>query len=359
MLPKKILDEIDVFASKNNMSEAQKKNLMQRTEERYKKMQYEQSISEPATQMTMRSYTMATQSDRLSKVTQGLPRLIEIFDARKTFEKNMIIHLKKEYNDKDKARAVAKKIKCARIRDFVVSDSIDLLEMRLEIEMEKLDMDETKEHILKHVKDIEISGRGQKLNIKPKVEDLKGMRKIKEKIFNLHISGIAEIEDVFVIKEKDSWVIHTSGASLKKVLMVDEVDISKTRSNDIYEIAEVLGIEAARNTILNEIRKTLEEQGLDVDVRHVMLLSDIMTFNGSVKAIGRYGVSGEKSSVLAKANFEETKKHLVNAAFFGEEDKLRGITENVMIGQIAPIGTGLVTLIMDPEKLKKGVKKEK
>src|SRR3989338_1329816 len=129
MLPKKILDEIDVFASKNNMSEAQKKNLMQRTEERYKKMQYEagesigivaaQSISEPATQMTMRSYTMATQSDRLSKVTQGLPRLIEIFDARKTFEKNMIIHLKEQYNTKEKAKEIALRIKSMRVADAI------------------------------------------------------------------------------------------------------------------------------------------------------------------------------------------------------------------------------------------------
>ena len=84
-----------------------------------------------------------------------------------------------------------------------------------------------------------------------------------------------------------------------------------------------------------------------------MLLADMMTFDGEIKAVGRYGVSGKKASVLARANFEETKKHLVNASFYGEADKLDGIIENILIGQIAPVGTGMIELGIDITKMKK------
>jgi DNA-directed RNA polymerase subunit A" len=120
-----------------------------------------------------------------------------------------------------------------------------------------------------------------------------------------------------------------------------------------------MGIEAARNVILNEAKAALDEQGLDVDIRHLILLSDVMTVDGDVKAIGRYGVSGGKTSVLARANFEETKKHIVNASFYGEKDDFAGVIENVLIGQLVPVGTGMVELAVDVEKIKASVKGKK
>jgi len=90
----------------------------------------------------------------------------------------------------------------------------------------------------------------------------------------------------------------------------------------------------------------LEEQGLDVDIRHVMLVADIMTSTGDVKQIGRHGISGEKSSVLARAAFEITVPNIVEAAITGESDPLKGVTENVIVGQSIPIGTGLVDIYM-------------
>jgi DNA-directed RNA polymerase subunit A" len=78
-----------------------------------------------------------------------------------------------------------------------------------------------------------------------------------------------------------------------------------------------------------------------------------MTWDGSIKDIGRYGLSGKKASVLARANFEETKKHIINASFYGENDRLDGIIENVIVGQLVPIGTGMVKLAIDVEKMKK------
>lgn len=310
------------------------------------------------THNTMRSYTMASQSDRLSKVTHGLPRLIEIFDTRKSFEKNMIIYLKPEYNTKEKAREVANMIKESRVSDIIISDSIDLAENSIEIELENdSDREATKAVVEKHIKDAEISMRGRKIVIKLSRDNIKNLRKLKVKILRLHIKGIQSIENVVVIKDNDDWIIQTTGSNLKKVLQIDHVDISRTKTNDINQVYEVLGIEAARNMILQETLNTLGEQGLDVDMRHILLLADMMTFDGTVRDIGRYGVSGKKSSVLARANFEETKKHLINASFSGETDKLEGIIENIIVGQIAPIGTGMVKLGIDMEKMKQMAKK--
>ncbi len=305
------------------------------------------------THNTMRSYTLASQSDRLSKVTQGLPRLIEIFDARKTFEKNMIIYLREQYNTKEKAKEIASRIKAMHVSDVIKYHSIDLIEMRIELDLESENYRESIKKIVdKYLKGCEISFRGTKVYVKPKKDDLKNLRKIRNKLLKFHIAGVKGIDDVVIVKEGDFWVIQTTGTNLKKILLMNEVDLFRTRTNDVHQVYEILGIEAARNVVLNESRETLDEQGLDVDLRHLMLLADTVTFDGEVKAIGRYGVSGKKSSVLAKANFEETKRHLINASFYGETDTLEGVIENIMIGHIAPIGTGMIELAIDTEKMK-------
>ena len=119
------------------------------------------------------------------------------------------------------------------------------------------------------------------------------------------------------------------------------------------EVAEALGIEAARFVIIQEAKGVLEEQGLDVDIRHIMLVADLMTTTGEIRQIGRHGISGEQSSVLARAAFEVTVSHLIQASVLGEEDKLRGITENVILGQMIPMGTGSIDLYMTPPKTSK------
>ena len=241
------------------------------------------------------------------------------------------------------------KIKSLKMSDIIVYDSIDLVNLQIEVELEKESYKEgAKELLDKHAKDCEVTMRGKNIYIKPKKENVKNLRKLKNKLLKLHTEGIKGIENVVVIREGDDWVIQTTGTNLKKVLRVEGVDSA---------VYEVLGVEAARNVILQESKETLDEQGLDVDVRHLMLLSDMMTFDGTIKDIGRCGVSGKKASVLARANFEETKKHLVNASFYGEKDKLEGIIENVLVGQIAPVGTGMVELAIDMEKMKKSIKK--
>jgi DNA-directed RNA polymerase subunit A" len=124
-------------------------------------------------------------------------------------------------------------------------------------------------------------------------------------------------------------------------------------TNNIHEIAKVLGIEAARTAIINEAAYTLRQAGLDVDIRHIMLVSDVMTVDGEIRAIGRYGIAGAKGSVLARANFEETIKHLTKAAVTNEIDHLESIVENVMINQVVPAGTGMFELTFRPSGKRK------
>jgi DNA-directed RNA polymerase subunit A' len=186
--------------------------------------------------------------------------------------------------------------------------------------------------------------KGDTLQIKPKKADT--LKKMLSKISAFHVKGVADIKRVLVTEESGEWVIRTDGSNLSKVLEIVGVDTSRTTTNNVHEIAKTLGIEAARNALIHEAKGVLEEQGLDVDVRHVMLVADMMASTGEVQQIGRHGISGKKTSVLARAAFEITVPNIVEAAVKGEIDPLAGVTENVIVGQSIPIGTGLVELYM-------------
>ena len=166
------------------------------------------------------------------------------------------------------------------------------------------------------------------------------------------IQGLDGIERAILRKQGNEYVIYTAGSNLRDVLNEDKVDKTRTTTNSIQEIYDVLGVEAARNSIINEASRTLEEQGLSVDIRHIMLVADLMTNDGDVKAIGRHGISGRKSSVLARAAFEITATHLLHAALTGEVDYLDGVAENIIVGQPVTLGTGAVNLIYSPKKPK-------
>jgi len=134
-------------------------------------------------------------------------------------------------------------------------------------------------------------------------------------------------------------------------MMIDEVDETRTTTNDVFEVLNVLGVEAARQIIINEASKVIQDQGLDVDIRHIMLVADVMTNTGDVKGITRGGITGEKKSVLARASFETPMKHIVNASLIGEDDELNSVIENVMLNQPVPVGTGLPDLVAKMREL--------
>jgi DNA-directed RNA polymerase subunit A" len=198
------------------------------------------------------------------------------------------------------------------------------------------------------------------LLIKPKLKEntLPNIYAIKEKLKLTHIKGIEGITQVLPVKKKDELVLMAAGKNLKEVLEIADVDPKRTISNDIFEMASVFGIEAARQAIISESSKVLNDQGLEIDARHIMFISDLMTTTGVIKGVTRSGITGEKESVLARASFETPIVHIINASLSGEVDKLNSVVENILINQPVPLGTGLPGLVTSMTK-SKGSKKKK
>ena len=317
-----------------------------------------QSVGEPGTQMTMRTFHYAGVTEL--NVTLGLPRLIETVDAREKIKTpTMDIYFTEDKRDDEEfVRTLANKIGKSTINDILSDFNLNYGTMEVEavldnkkIAEKRLDREEIDKKILKTFKKAVINGDHIVLSSNAEDSDfiIRELRLLADKFRDLQISGIKNIGRV-IIRRDDEWIIHTEGSNLKEVLSMDGIDQVRTTTNNIHEIGQVLGIEAARRSIINEAQKTLSEQGLSVDVRHIMLVADIMTSEGVVKSIGRHGISGEKSSVLARAAFEETGKHLLHASIRGEVDELTGIIENIIIGQPIPLGTGSIGVKMDYKK---------
>ncbi|MBN1235471.1 MAG: DNA-directed RNA polymerase subunit A'' [Methanotrichaceae archaeon] len=309
-----------------------------------------QSIGEPGTQMTMRTFHYAGVAE--INVTLGLPRLIEIVDARKIpSTPTMTIKLNQDYaHDRDLAREVAWAIESTSIL-HLGSIATDLAEMNVIIELNpdameqrKITVDEVASRLKEETKR-EVSQNGNQLIMTPEESSYRELLQLVEKIKRLSLKGVEGLKRVVIRKEGDEYILYTEGSSIKRVMQFEGVDPTRIKTNNINEIGEVLGIEAARNAIINEATDTLREQGLSVDVRHIMLVADIMTVDGELKQIGRHGVSGEKASVLARAAFEVTVNHILDAAIRGDVDDLKGVTENVIVGQPIQLGTGDVTLV--------------
>lgn len=308
-----------------------------------------QSVGEPGTQMTMRTFHYAGVAEL--NVTLGLPRLIEIVDARKKISTpTMDIYFDENNQDEEIVKKLANYIGKTNINDILEDFNLNYADMRVEavidkkkVEDKRLNYDKIIQNVEKNFKKAII--KDNKIIVEPTKDSIRELRLLADKVRDLQISGIKGIGKV-IIRKEDEWIIHTEGSNLGDVLKIEGIDKVRTTTNDIHEIETVLGIEAARNSIINEAQRTLSEQGLSVDVRHIMLVADLMTSEGVVKSIGRHGISGEKSSVLARAAFEETGKHLLHASIRGEVDDLSGIIENIIIGQPIPLGTGSVGIKM-------------
>jgi DNA-directed RNA polymerase subunit A'' len=308
-----------------------------------------QSIGEPGTQMTLRTFHYA--GVREQNVTLGLPRLIEIVDARRIPSTPiMTIYLIEEHRkSREAAVKIARSIIYTTLENLAEAIYIDPVQDEIVVELSQTMMDD-REITMHELKDklqlpnATVKLKGNSIRVQPKKVD--AIRKLLGKISSFHVKGVPGIKRVLVTEEHGEWTISTDGSNLSKVLEVQGVDTSRTTTNNVHEIAKTLGVEASRNALVNEAKGVLEEQGLDVDTRHVMLVADMMTSTGEVQQIGRHGISGKKSSVLARAAFEITVPNIVEAAVKGESDPLAGVTENVIVGQSIPIGTGLVELYM-------------
>lgn len=315
-----------------------------------------QSIGEPGTQMTLRTFHYAGVAEL--SVTQGLPRLIEIVDARNNpSTPTMKIHLASSIaNDRNEARRIARDIEMVLVESVASNVSIDLLRQAIDIRLDPELMDDKglNVDIVSEAIQEKIKGKGEvepgdnTIFVYPANDTLAELQRLSEKIREVRVKGINDVTHVVIRKESDGYVLYTEGSNLQDALEIDGVNPHKIYTNNLREIYQVLGIEATRNAIIHEAMNVLNEQGMDVDVRHIILVADMMTADGDIRQIGRHGISGSKNSALARAAFEVTIKHLLGAGIAGTKDPLRGITENVILGQLIPLGTGSVDLLMNP-----------
>jgi DNA-directed RNA polymerase subunit A' len=317
-----------------------------------------QSIGEPGTQMTLRTFHFAGIKER--NVTLGLPRLIELVDARKKpVTPTMDIYLDEDSKkSREKAIEVARNVLQTKVSALITESETDYnSEIKLILSPNRLKergctIGEV-EAALQSNKKFKMETAGELITLKLVEEsDAPTVIAIRNKVLNTTVKGVPDIERVTLVQKDDEWVIQTTGSNIAKVLEVDGIDKKNVRTNNVFEIAGTLGIEAARNALINELNNTLEDQGLEVDNRYIMLVSDLMCSRGYMQQIGRHGIAGTKDSVLARAAFEITVPTIAHAALGGEIEQLKGITENVIVGSNIPIGSGTVDLYMQVSKKK-------
>jgi DNA-directed RNA polymerase subunit A" len=365
-LPRSLITELAMKSDALKMKKTDLKKVIKKAAERFMHNLIDptesagiiaaQSIGEPGTQMTMRTFHYAGVAE--INVTLGLPRLIEIVDARREPSTPMMeIHVAEEIkNDRDAVEDLASEIEMTTLKDVatLVTDIINM-EVIIKPNVKRMKRRGTNtEAIIKALKKMrrkaysaieEVEGA---IHVKVGVPSFIKLHALMELVQGLKVKGIDGIRRALIRAETQGYVIYTEGSNISKVLRLPGVDHTRTTTNNIMEIYEVLGIEAARNSIIKEASRTLGEQGLSVDVRHIMLVADLMTYDGAVRAIGRHGISGKKSSVLARAAFEITTAHLLKAGVTGEMDSLEGVAENIIVGQPVTIGTGAVELVYKP-----------
>src|SRR3989338_9481132 len=323
-LPKHIMDEIEKYAKELNLTNKQKLDSIEKIKKVYNEslitpgeaigVVTAESIGEPSTQMPLNVFHFAGVAEM--NVTVGLPRLIEIFDARKVpSTPKMEIYVKQKYaKTAQMVKDIATKIKEANLEDVSSGISINVAKNTVEVELDRKKMKELEikqesvsQKIIAAFKTVDLKEDKGILIIKPKSQegiDLIEVYKLKEKLKKTHVAGLKGVKQVLPVKEDEDYIIHCAGSNLKEALDMEEVDGARTTTNQIFEIAEVLGIEAARNAIIREAYKVIRDQGLEIDI-----------------------------------------KHIINASLIGERDQLNSVVENVILNQPIPLGTGLPGLI--------------
>ncbi|MFH1376771.1 MAG: DNA-directed RNA polymerase subunit A'' [Candidatus Woesearchaeota archaeon] len=373
-LPSAILDNIKKESEEQKLSQSELSKLIDQSIEEYREALISpgeaigiitaESIGEPSTQMALDVFHLAGVAE--VQVTRGLPRLIEIFDARKeTSTPSMTIAIKPEYTKDEKTiKRVASHIKEMTLKEITEEFAINALKGCIEVTLDNSKMKlfgftikQVADTLKENLKTLNIKETKKGLIIEPPSENqnIIELYKVKVKVKDSKIRGIEGITQVLPIKKLGKYIILCAGSNLKEVLNMKEVDAKNTTTNNIFEISKVLGIEAARQAIINEAVAVLEHQGLDIDIRHMMLLADIMTHTGAIKGVTRGGITGEKQSVFARASFETPIDQFIKASMEGERDHLRSVIENVIVNQPIPLGTGLPGLVTKMKK--KGAKK--
>jgi len=357
-----------------------------------------QSIGETITQMTLNTFHFAGISSM--NVTLGVPRFEEVVNVGKTIKTPSItVYLEREYaKDENIAREVQSQLEYTTLRNLTLSSEIFydsdptttvLMEdqdlVHTYFEFESVNVDRMSPWVLRIVLDknalidtkITMEEISDKIQIYNEIVHLiysndnadklvlrfrlintdegesehrfKELHEFEATILNLRLKGIDRISKVFMRKEKndETWILETNGCNLVEVMANEYVDSTRVYSNDLVELCRVLGIEAVRKALLRELRMVLGFYGIYVNYRHFSILVDVMTARGHLMAITRHGINRIEARPLLKASFEETVDMLMEAAVYGEVDNLKGPSENVMLGQLAHIGTGEIDILVD------------
>ena len=361
-LPLSVVREFEKKTRQFEVSEKEKKDLLKYAHDVYKKSLVSpgeavgtiaaQSIGEPNTQGALRTFHFA---GALS-VSGGLDRAQELFTASKTLKTpQMEIYLKEGMEQSDrKVDNIIKKLVEKRVTD--VAKVIKYLKERRVVIQLNEDSEVESDVIARRVEKIlKIKPHVKKHEVEVVFGKEKPLKKIAldvEKVKDLVVSGVKGVTSAVKADLGDgTYVIYTKGSNIKGVLQVPEVDHKRIFTNDIRQIESLFGVEAARRVFLEELKKNYSD--LYVDVRHLSLAADAMTFNGKFEAVGRTGLSGNKQSVLARAGFEETSKNLFDAVLYGEREEFKGVAENIIVGKLINLGTGSVKVMIKPEKEEK------
>ncbi|CAG8437968.1 16808_t:CDS:10 [Acaulospora morrowiae] len=327
-----------------------------------------QSIGEPGTQMTLKTFHFAGVASM--NITLGVPRIKEIINASKTISTPIITcHLVNDTNVKS-ARIVKGRLETtylgdvAKYIDEIYERETSFLAIKIDLEaIQKLQLETNMKEIARSI----VNDRKLKLEIqgirivlpdeidvyvpdkeisKTPFDSYYRLQNLKRALPKVIIKGIQSVTRA-VISEAKAGKKHllVEGYGLREVMTTEGIVGTKTTSNNVNEVHKVLGIEAARNTIIHEIQYTMGSHGMSIDPRHVMLLGDIMTYKGEVLGIHRFGISNMKSSVLMLASFEKTTDHLFDAALHSKRDCLEGVSESIIMGMPMQLGSGLFKLI--------------
>ncbi|CAJ1448813.1 unnamed protein product [Effrenium voratum] len=334
-----------------------------------------QSIGEPATQMTLKTFHFAGVASM--NVTLGVPRIKEIINAAKNISTPIITcTLRDEYNEVS-ARIVKGRIERTNLGDLCryfkevydpahgcfVSVKVDLKTIeRLQLELTVQDIKNalTDYKNLNGIRltqnDIEIVS-DDKLRVKPPKMTAGNkilyfsLQALKAALPKAVVKGISSTKRAVLNKKetgsKVSYTLLVEGYGLREVMGTPGIDPNKTSSNHVVEVEKVLGIEAARRTIMQEIKLTLGAHGIAVDARHIQMLGDCMTYRGAVLGINRFGISRMRTSALMLASFERTTDLVFDAAARHRSDPVKGVSECIIMGSTINLGTGLCKLLYD------------
>ncbi|CAH8459699.1 unnamed protein product [Dicrocoelium dendriticum] len=316
-----------------------------------------QSVGEPATQMTLKTFHFAGVASM--NITQGVPRMREIVNAATKIKTPLISVTLIDPFSASLARQVKMAIEPTRLADISITlrQCLTPEDVYVAIELDEKRMIRrgiTAAHValvlqqakLRKAKLSRVTYSRNFVYVYP--ADLNSLETVVKALEDQVVKGIPGVARVVIQQDKDGeHRIYVEGAKLREVMCVPGIIPERTRSNNVLEIEKVLGVEAARRVVIEELLAVMEGHGVEVNVRHVMLLADVMTNRGEIYGYQRTGMAKAKNSVLCLASFERTGDHLFEAAYHCQDDKLTGVTESIILGNPTRLGTGTFDLLSD------------